>query len=198
MRTKPKITFKSQLMGRRISDRRIVWRGEKAAARLRSVELFWWATALVLMAVGLIGTVLPVFPGTTLILGAALLHRLMLGAEKSIGWWAVAGLVLLTLASYAIDFAGSLFGARRFGATRWGMWGAFLGAVIGVFFSLPGLLVGPIIGAVVGELIGGQRLLAAGRAGWGTLLGNLAAMLAKIAIGFAMVLLFLKAAPVPF
>ncbi len=162
------------------------------------MELFWWATTLVLMAVGLIGTVLPVFPGTTLILGAALIHRLMLGADKSIGWWAIAGLVFLTLVSYAIDFAGGLFGARRFGATRWGLWGAFFGAVVGIFFSLPGLLLGPIVGAVVGELIGGQRLHAAGRAGWGTLLGNLAAMLGKIVIAFAMVLLFLKAAPVPF
>ena len=59
--------------------------------RILTMELFWWATTLVLMAVGLIGTVLPVFPGTTLILGAALIHRLMLGADKSIGWWRSAG-----------------------------------------------------------------------------------------------------------
>lgn len=150
------------------------------------------------MAVGLIGTVLPVFPGTTLILGAAILHHVMLGAEKSIGWWTIAGLVLLTLASYAIDFAGGLLGARRFGGTRWGMLGAFAGALIGLFFSLPGLLLGPIIGAVAGELIGGKRLVAAGRAGWGTLLGNLAALLGKLVIAFAMVAWFLAAAPVPF
>lgn len=162
------------------------------------VELFWWATTLVLMAAGLIGTALPVFPGTTLILGAAILHRVMLGAEKSIGWWIIAGLVLLTLASYAIDFAGGLLGARRFGATRWGLFGAFAGAILGLFFSLPGLLLGPIIGAVAGELIGGKRLVDAGRAGWGTLLGNLAALLGKLVIAFAMVSWFLVAAPAPF
>lgn len=162
------------------------------------MELFWWTTTLVLMALGIIGTVLPVVPGTVIILGAAILHRFMLGAEKSIGWWTIGLLVLLTLVSYAIDFAGGLLGARRFGATRWGMFGAFVGAVIGLFFSLPGLLIGPIVGAVAGELFGGKRLVDAGRAGWGTLLGNLAALLGKIVIAFAMVASFLLGAPTPF
>ena len=162
------------------------------------MELFWWSVTLVLMAVGLIGTVLPILPGTTVILGAAVLHRVMLGADKSIGWRSLTVLVALTLASYALDFAGSYLGARRFGATRWGMFGAFAGALIGLFFGLPGLLLGPIIGAVAGEIIGGKRLVSAGRAGWGALLGNLAGMLGKLVIALAMVSWFLVAAPAPF
>ncbi len=162
------------------------------------MELFWWALTLILMAVGLIGTVLPIFPGTAVILGAAILHRIMLGPEKSIGWLSIALLVFLTLASYAIDFVGGWLGARRFGATRWGMLGALLGAIVGLFFGLPGLLLGPIAGAILGEIIAGQRLAAAGRAGWGALLGNLAAMLGKLTIAFAMVSYFLVAAPAPF
>lgn len=165
---------------------------------LSAMELFWWAVTLVLMAIGLIGTVLPIFPGTTVILAAAIVHRVMLGAQKSIGWKTITILILLTLGSYAIDFLGGWFGARRFGATRWGMWGAFFGAIAGVFFALPGLLLGPIIGALVGELIGGKRLVEAGRAGWGALLGNLAGVLGKLAIGFAMVSWFLVAVPAPF
>ena len=162
------------------------------------MELFWWAVTLVLMAIGLMGTVLPIFPGSTVILAAAIIHRAMLGAQKSIGWKTITVLILLTLASYAIDFLGGWFGARRFGATRWGMWGAFFGAIVGVFFALPGLLLGPIIGTLVGELIGGKRLVEAGRAGWGALLGNLAGVLGKLAIGFAMVSWFLVAVPAPF
>ena len=162
------------------------------------MELFWWSVTLVLMALGLIGTVLPVIPGTAVILAAAIIHRIMLGPGKSVGWASIAVLVLLTLASYAIDFVGGWLGARRFGATRWGMWGALLGALVGIFFGLPGLLLGPIIGAITGELISGKRLLDAGRAGWGALLGNLAALLGKLAIGFAMVSWFLVAVPAPF
>jgi uncharacterized protein YqgC (DUF456 family) len=162
------------------------------------MELFWWSVTLVLMAVGLIGTVLPILPGTSVILGAAVLHRVMLGADKSIGWRSLTILVALTLASYVLDFAGGYLGARRFGATRWGMFGAFAGALIGLFFGLPGLLLGPIIGAIAGEIIGGKRLISAGRAGWGALLGNLAGMLGKLVIALAMVSWFLVAAPAPF
>ena len=162
------------------------------------MELFWWSTVLLLMAAGLIGTVLPIFPGTTVILAAAILHRLMLGPAKSIGWWSIAVLVALTLASYALDFAGSWYGARRFGATRWGVAGAVTGAIIGLFFGLPGLLLGPIIGTFAGEIIGGKRLVDAGRASWGALLGNLAGTLAKLLIALAMVGWFLVAVPAPF
>jgi uncharacterized protein len=162
------------------------------------MELFWWSMVLLLMAVGLVGSILPVFPGTTLILAAAILHRMMLGPAKSIGWWSIAVLVALTLASYAFDFAGSWYGARRFGATRWGVAGAVAGAIIGLFFGVPGLLLGPIIGTFAGEIVGGQRLIAAGRAGWGALLGNLAGTLAKLLIALAMVGWFLAAVPAPF
>jgi uncharacterized protein len=163
-----------------------------------NVELFWWAATLVLMAIGLIGTVLPIFPGTTIILAAALLHRIMLGPAKSLGWSSIALLVLLTLASYAIDFAGGWLGARRFGASRWGALGAVAGAIAGIFFGIPGLLLGPVAGALVGEIAGGMKLIDAGRASWGALLGNLAAILGKLLIALAMVSWFLVATPAPF
>ncbi len=162
------------------------------------MELFWWGATLVLMAVGLIGTVLPIFPGTTVILAAAILHRIMLGSGKGLGWWSLGLLAMLTLASYAIDFAGGWFGAKRFGATRWGTLGAVAGALVGLFFGLPGLLLGPVVGALLGEIIAGMKLIDAGRAGWGALLGNLAAMLSKLLIALAMVGWFLVAVPSPF
>ena len=85
------------------------------------MELLWWLIAIALMAIGLIGTVLPVVPGTTIILAAAIIHQIMLGTEKSLGWWNIGALVLLTLLSYALEFAGAYFSAKRFGATKWGI-----------------------------------------------------------------------------
>ena len=161
------------------------------------MQLVWWLIAIVLMAVGLIGTVLPVVPGTAIILAAALLHQIMLGTERSLGWWNIAGLTLLTLFSYALEFFAGYFGAKRFGATKWGAFGAVIGAIAGLFFPFPGLIVGPVVGALAGELVAGKRLVSAGRAGWGTLLGNLAGMLGKLTIGLVMVSWFLVAAPSP-
>lgn len=161
------------------------------------MQLLWWFLAIVLMAIGLIGTILPIFPGTTVILAAAVVHRVMLGPDLSLGWRSLGLLALLTIGSYALDFGAGYFGAKRFGATCWGMFGLFLGAVAGLFFGLPGLLIGPVIGAFAGEIIGGKRLVGAGRAGWGTLLGNLGGMLAKLIIGLVMVGWFLVAVPSP-
>jgi len=162
------------------------------------MEFFWWLFTIVLFAVGLIGTIAPILPGTTIILAAAIIHRLMLGADKSIGWKTIIVLVLLTLLSYVFDFLGSYFGAKYFGATKWGTFGAVLGALVGLFFGLIGLFVGPVIGAIAGEVIAGKRMIDAGRAGWGSLLGNIGAMLAKLIIALAMISIFLINVPSPF
>jgi uncharacterized protein len=162
------------------------------------MELFWWSVVVVLFAVGLIGTVLPVFPGTIVILVAALLHRIMLGPGKSVGWGTITVLALLTLAAYALDFLSGYFGARYFGATKWGMSGALIGAFIGIFFGIVGLFVGPVIGAILGEFIAGKRMIDAGRAGWGSLLGNLGAMIGKLFIALVMITIFFVTVPTPF
>jgi uncharacterized protein len=161
------------------------------------MELFWWLFAIVLFAVGLIGTVLPIVPGTTIILAAAIIHRMMLGAEKSISWQIIAILVLLTLVSYLIDFLGSYFGAKYFGASRWGTFGAIAGALVGLFFGIPGLFIGPVIGAIAGEFVAGKKMIEAGKAGWGSLLGNLGGMIGKLAIAFSMITIFLLTVRAP-
>ena len=125
------------------------------------MELFWWLFTIVLFAVGLIGTMLPVIPGTTIILGAAVIHRMMLGPEKSIGWRSVTVLVLLTLATYALDFLSGYFGAKYFGATRWATFGAISGALVGLFFGIIGLFVGLMAGAAFHLVTGIRKLQAA-------------------------------------
>jgi uncharacterized protein YqgC (DUF456 family) len=162
------------------------------------MELFWWFVVVTIFAVGLIGTVLPVFPGTIIILAGALIHRMLLGAEKSVSWRTIVILILLTAASYALDFLSGYFGARYFGATRWGIFGALLGALIGVFFGIPGLFGGPVIGAVAGEFLAGKRMIDAGRAGWGSLVGNLGAILGKLLIALGMIAIFFMTVPSPF
>src|SRR5437588_11914032 len=96
------------------------------------MTVFWWLTAIVLMAIGLIGAVVPVIPGTTIILGAGVIHRLAVGPNGSVGWTALVALVALTLVTYAGDAAAGYGCARKFGATKWGVIGAAAGATLGV------------------------------------------------------------------
>jgi uncharacterized protein YqgC (DUF456 family) len=161
------------------------------------MEVFWWLFAIAVMALGLIGTVIPILPGTTIILAAAVIHRVVLGADRSLGWSALIAMLVLTLVTYAIDTAAGYLGAKRFGSTKWGLIGATAGALIGVFFGLFGLFVGPVIGAIAGELVGGKEIMKAGRAGWGTFLGSLAGVIAKLFIGLIMIAIFLMYVPSP-
>ncbi len=157
-------------------------------------ETVWWTLTLVLMLVGLIGTVVPLLPGTTIIFAGAVLHRFMLGETHSVGWWTLGGLLVLTVISYVLDLISGSIGAKKFGATKWGAIGGILGAIVGLFFGLIGIFVGPLIGVLAGELIGGKGLLPAGRSTWGTFLGTTAGMVAKLIIAALMIGWFLVVA----
>jgi uncharacterized protein YqgC (DUF456 family) len=146
------------------------------------------------MVVGLVGTVIPLLPGTTIIFAAAVIHRVMLGEEHSVGWWTLGGLLILTIVSHVLDFASGSLGAKKFGATRWGVLGGLVGTILGMFFFPWGLLLGPVLGVLAGELIGGQELVRAGKSTWGTVLGTTAGIIANAGIGVVMVCWFLVAA----
>ncbi len=154
----------------------------------------WWTLTLLLMLTGLVGSVVPLLPGTTIILAAAVLHHFMLGEAESVGWWTLGGLVALTVLSYVLDFISGSLGAKKFGATRWGAIGGIVGAIVGLFFGIVGIFVGPLVGVLAGELIGGKGLLPAGKSTWGTFLGTTAGMIAKLMIAALMIGWFLVAA----
>lgn len=152
--------------------------------------LAWILTAF-LMIVGVIGSVVPFLPGAALILVGAVVHQLMLGNDASAGWWVVGVLAVMAVLSYVVDIAASALGAKRYGASKWGVWGGFIGAIVGLFFGIPGLLLGPIIGVLAGELILARKeFRAAASASWGTVLGTLLGVLGKFVIAVAMVGVF--------
>lgn len=153
----------------------------------------WWTVTLILMFIGLAGTVLPLLPGTTIILAAAVLHHMVMPPEQTVSWWTIGGLALLTVVSYVIDFVSGTVGAKWFGATRWGAIGGLIGAVVGLFFGIIGVFVGPLVGVLIGELLGGKGLLPAGKSTWGTVLGTTAGIILRFAIAVLMVGWFLLA-----
>ncbi len=157
------------------------------------MEYFVWPLTVLFMLVGLVGTFVPLLPGTLLILVGALLHKLLL--PESISWLALTFILLLFLFSVVSDLACTLLGTRLFGGTKWGMAGAGGGAMIGMFFSLPALLLGIILGAVAAEKLGAKRTHEeALKAGAGAALGFVASTIARLGCAFAMIGLFLAAA----
>jgi uncharacterized protein len=149
-----------------------------------------WVLAILLVAAGLLGLVLPALPGP-LLLFAGLLVAAWAEGFAFVGAGTLVGLGLMALLAVLVDFVAGALGARRYGASPRAFIGATLGALIGIFFGLPGLLFGPFLGAVLGELSARPDLRAAGRAGWGAMIGLVLGTAAKIALGFAMIGVFL-------
>ncbi len=151
----------------------------------------WFVTICLLLA-GAIGCVLPVLPGHLIILIAAVAHRLMLGEESGLHWWSFAVLVLLMAISQTFEILSGAAGSRWFGGTRWGAAGALVGSLIGLFFLPFGLLLGPLIGAFVFEFaFARQQTRHAAISGVGSVVGTLAGMGFKVAIGLLMIAWFL-------
>ena len=148
-----------------------------------------WILAVLLVALGLVGTVLPVLPG-------ALLVALGLGlAAWADGFVHVGGGPLLAIGalaalSYAVDLLATAFGARRFGASPRAALGAALGGLVGLFLGFVGVILGPFVGAVLAELSLRRDLGQAGRAGAGAWLGMLLGAASKVALVFAMLGVF--------
>lgn len=149
-----------------------------------------WTLAAVLVVAGIVGLVLPALPGP-LLLFAGLWAAAWAEGFVFVGAKTLIALGLMAALASLADFVAGAFGARRYGASPRSIAGATLGAVVGLFFGLPGLVLGPFIGALLGELSTRADVLAAGRAGWGATVGLALGTAVKVALGFAMLGLFL-------
>jgi len=155
---------------------------------------------LLLMFVGLVGSLLPVLPGAPLIFLGAFVYAIFTHFEK-VTWGKLLGLGGLTALALVIDYIATAVGVKRLGASWSGVAGALLGAVVGgvlmapvgVFLAPIGIVIGAIVGAVVGELLRRGRMSPALRAGVGSIVGLVGGMVARIAICVAMVVIFLYA-----
>ncbi|TDJ44491.1 MAG: DUF456 family protein [Gammaproteobacteria bacterium] len=149
-----------------------------------------WALAILLVLAGIAGLALPALPGAPLLFSGLIVAA---WAEDFayIGIGTIITLALLALLTYPVELVAGAFGAKKFGASKQAMIGAGIGAVIGIFFGIAGILLGPFIGALVGELTQQRKLRAAGLSGIGATVGLLLGTVAKFAIAFAMIGLFL-------
>lgn len=151
----------------------------------------WWAVAMFLIVLGVLGTFIPGIPGPVAVFAGMLLAA-WIDHFTRVGWIALVILGALTAAALAIDTVASVMGARRVGASRPALIGALIGTVVGLFFGFVGILVAPFVGAVIGELSSRPHVPSAVRVGVGTWIGLALGAFAKIVIVLAMLALFLS------
>lgn len=154
-------------------------------------EILVFIIALVIMMVGMAGVIMPVIPSTPLIWFGAFFYGLFNHFE-TITWKVLLVFGLLTAFSIVLENFGNVYGAKKFGATRWGIIGSLVGTGVGFFWAGPlGLLLGPIVGTIIFEIFGGMGYKGALKSGIGNFVGFLGGSVVKIALGLAMIIIFI-------
>jgi len=156
------------------------------------MDTLLWIVAVVLIVVGIAGTVLPALPGTVLVFAGILLAAWIDDFSRvSVGTVMVCGLLMLL--AWGADYVSAMLGAKRAGASRLAIIGAALGTVAGIFTGFIGLLFMPLVGAALGEYLADRDAARAAHVGISTWIGLLVGTVAKVVITFVMVGLFVLA-----
>ncbi|MDZ7766524.1 MAG: DUF456 domain-containing protein [Melioribacteraceae bacterium] len=140
---------------------------------------------------GIIGCIFPALPGPPLNYIALLLIHFT-GINEFTTTFLIVYLIINIIVQ-VLDYVLPVYGAKRYGASKKGIWGSVIGMILGFFFFPPfGVILGALIGAVAGELIAGKKESEAMRAGFATFIASLIMMVAKLALSVIMTFYFVK------
>jgi hypothetical protein len=156
------------------------------------MDTFLIISGIILLLAGIAGCIFPFLPGPPLAYGSLILLQISKYepfTEKFLIIWA-----LVTTAVVIADYYIPIWGTKKFGGTKGGVWGATIGLVVGIFFFPPlGLIIGPFIGAFAGEIINNQDSNKAFRSAIGSFVGFVAGTLMKLGITIVMGYYFITA-----
>ncbi|MFH1119334.1 MAG: DUF456 domain-containing protein [Bacteroidota bacterium] len=156
------------------------------------MDWIWISLGVILTVAGIAGCILPFIPGPPLsyiaLLVLLIIDDHMFTARFLIIW------LMVTVVVTMMDYYVPLWGTRKFGGSRTGVWGATIGLIVGIFFFPPfGMIAGPFMGAFLGELIEGKDVQAALRSGFGSFIGFIAGTVMKLTVSVIMAFYFFRA-----
>lgn len=144
----------------------------------------WVVIGIILVLAGLAGSLLPVLPGPPLAYAGLLLQQLRdpnpFTTKFLLAWLAV--IIIVTLLDYYIP----IWGTKKFGGSKYGLWGCTLGFIAAFWMGPWGVVAGPFLGAFAGEILANKTLQQALRAAFGAFLGFLGGSLVKILVCIAL------------
>lgn len=137
----------------------------------------------VLMFVGILGSFLPVLPGTPISWAGLLLLHLTSAIPND---WVFLGTTLaIAIMVFALDYIIPVWGTKKFGGSKWGMIGTTIGLLVALFFPVLGffgIIIWPFLGALAGELISKADQKTALKAAFGSFLGFLTGTFLKFMV----------------
>ena len=156
------------------------------------MEILLLIIGFLLVIVGILGSFLPALPGPPLSWIGLLCLYFIPGIEWN--YWLLGITLIITLVAVILDYVIPAQGTKRFGGSKYGIWGTNLGLIVGLFFPPFGFIIGPFVGAFIGEMIyESQDSKRALKAATGSFLGFLASTFFKfiVTIGFLGVFLYI-------
>lgn len=150
-------------------------------------EILIHAFSFILMVFGLVGIVLPFFPGIPLIWFGVFLSAAATGFTK-VDLVFVALVGVLTLLSFGLDFWRMRWGIKGLRVTPFGVVGGIVGGIVGSFFGfLPAMTVGPLIGSVLGEMVTGHESMFVIETDSYKIIGYVGSTLVKVTIALILI-----------
>lgn len=101
---------------------------------------------------GIIGSFLPLLPG----LACSWVGLLLLYCTDAVpmNFWVLGITFVIMIVITVLDYVIPAKGTKRFGGSKYGIWGTNIGLIIGIIAPIPfGVVIGPFLGALIGELI---------------------------------------------
>ena len=154
------------------------------------MDIILLIVGFILMLVGIVGSILPVIPGTPISwLGLIVLY---LAPSIEFDWTFIIITGVVAIGIYIMDYIIPALGTKKFGGSKAGAWGTFIGLRVGILAPIPfGILIGPFVGALVGELAFNQTQgPQAIKAAFGSFIGFLASTFMKLFATFVFLGLF--------
>ena len=130
------------------------------------------------MLIGLVGCFLPILPGPPL--GYLGLLMLQLKEEPPFTFDFLLLWAGITAGVFILDYVIPIYGTKKLGGSKRGIYGSVLGLIVGLFFAPFGIIIGPILGAIIGELSSGKETKEAIKTGLGSFMGFMLGSLIKV------------------
>lgn len=146
------------------------------------MEWVWISSGMILAIIGIMGSILPLIPGPPIAYVGLLIQQFREPAPFTTKFLLIwAGIVVITL---LLDYLVPLWGTKRFGGSKYGIWGCTLGFIAAFWMGPLGIIIGPFIGAFIGEMIAHQDSQKAFRAALGSFVGFLMGSFLKLVVCF--------------
>lgn len=142
------------------------------------MDIFLLIVAFLCILIGVVGCIIPGLPGVPVAYVGLWIAQ---AADRvDFSWKVLVVWGVVTIVVSILDYVVPAWGTKRYGGSKFGVWGSMIGVLVGLAFGVVGVIIGPLVGAIIGELIGGKELTQALRAGWGSFVGFLFGTIIKL------------------